>query len=134
VINQAFVGMAEKIINEQGAISLAQALEMAAAGSHETMDLIFLAGKIRQRFKQTQIFKCAIINAKSGMCPEDCAFCAQSAHHHTDVATYELLSAQKLEQTGLEVAAAGASNYSVVTSGTALTEADIETVCQVERR
>lgn len=134
MFNQAFIKMAEKIIHDHGELTYEQAMALATAGPDQTMDLIALAGKIRQHCMTTRFFKCAIINAKSGMCPEDCAFCAQSAHHRTDVDTYELLSADRLEQTGLEMAAAGATNYSIVTSGTALTDADIDTVCQVARR
>lgn len=111
-----------------------QAMAITAMTSEQTLDLIVLANKIRQRFQPTRLFKCAIINAKSGRCPEDCAFCAQSVHHHTDVQTYDLLSPDQLVQTGLEMAAAGATHYSVVTSGTALTKADIDTVCRVARR
>lgn len=131
--NQAFVRIAEKIMHGGGQISRQEALELTAAGPDETLDLIACAGKIRQHFKQNTVFKCAIINAKSGMCPEDCAFCAQSAHHHTQVPVYDLLSAEKLEAEGLKMAAAGATNYSVVTSGTSLTEKDVDTVCRVAR-
>jgi len=133
VFNQDFIRLAEKIMYEQGEITRAQALELAAAGPEETPDLIACAGRIRRYFKQDTAFKCAIINAKSGMCPEDCAFCAQSAHHHTQVPVYDLLNAEKLETEGLKMAAAGATNYSVVTSGTSLTEKDVETVCRVAR-
>ncbi len=134
MLNQDIVHLAEKIIKGEGSLSQDQALTLTATNSQDSMDLIFLAGKIRQRFQQTRVFKCGIINAKSGMCPEDCAFCAQSAHHTSGVETYELLSAERLEQAGLEMATAGATNYSVVTSGTSLTQADIDTVCRVARR
>lgn len=134
MFDQQFVGLAHKIVHEDGEITHQQALEMASAGPDRTMDLIALANKIRQRFKPTEVFKCAIINAKSGMCPEDCAFCAQSAHHQTTAQTYDLLSAELLEQTGLDMAASGASNYSMVTSGTNLTPTEIKTVCEVARK
>lgn len=127
------VGLAEKIVNEGGEISQDQALELAALGPNGSLDLITLAGKIRDRFMSRQAFKCAIINAKSGMCPEDCAFCAQSAHHQVNVETYDLLSVKELEETGLKMAAAGASNYSVVTSGKNLTADEVDKVCQVAR-
>ncbi len=133
MFNQAFIRIAEKIIREHGEISRDEALELAAAGLEETPDLMACAGRIRKHFKKNTVFKCAIINAKSGMCPEDCAFCAQSAHHNTQVPVYDLLSAEKLETEGLKMAAAGATNYSVVTSGTSLTERDVETVCRVAR-
>jgi biotin synthase len=134
VFHQAFIRMAEKIIHDEGEIGPEQALEMAHADARSTMDLIACSGKIRDTFMPPSAFKCAIINAKSGMCPEDCAFCAQSAHHQTHAQTYGLCSARELEETGLEMAAAGATNYSVVTSGTFLTDAEIDIVCDVARR
>jgi biotin synthase len=134
VFDQAIVDLAGKIVREDGDITQQQALDLAYADSERTLDLIALANKIRRHFKRAEVFKCAIINAKSGMCPEDCAFCAQSAHHHTQAQTYELLDAGQLERTGLEMAAAGATNYSMVTSGTRLTESEIETVCRVASR
>lgn len=134
MFNQDFIRIAEKIIHGNGEISRKEALILATAASDETMDMIACAGKIRQHFKRKDVFKCAIINAKSGMCPEDCAFCAQSAHHQAEVPVYDLLSAQELEDEGLKMAAAGATNYSVVTSGTSLTDADLDTVCSVARR
>lgn len=134
MFNQVFIHLAEKIIHGQDEISQDEAHQLAAADEDETMDLIACAGKIRRQFMPTAVFKCAIINAKSGKCPEDCAFCAQSAHHSTHAQTYDLLSAEKLEATGLKMAAAGATNYSVVTSGTALTEEEIDTVCRVAQR
>ena len=134
MFNQAFIRVAEMIINDEGELDQELALELANADGQSTMDLIACAGKIRQKFMAPAVFKCAIINAKSGMCPEDCAFCAQSAHHTTHAETYELRSAQELEETGLKMAAAGATNYSVVTSGTSLTDAEIDIVCGVARR
>ncbi|MGD8845700.1 MAG: biotin synthase BioB [Desulfobacteraceae bacterium] len=134
MFNQAFIRMAEMIINDEGELDQELALELAHADAQWTMDLIFCAGKIREKFMTPAVFKCAIINAKSGMCPEDCAFCAQSVHHHTHAETYELLSARELEETGLKMAADGATNYSMVTSGTSLTDAEIDIVCGVARR
>ena len=133
MFNQVFISLSKKIIEEDAGITEDEALELAAARPEDTPDLIACAGKIRQHFKQQQVFTCAITNAKSGKCPEDCAFCAQSVHHHTRAETYDLLSADALEATGLKMAESGASNYSIVTSGTSLTEADIETVCRVAR-
>jgi biotin synthase len=134
VFNQALIRLSAGIIHGDEVISRNQALELVATEPEQTLDLIACAGKIRQRFKPVPVFKCAIINAKSGLCPEDCAFCAQSAHHHTGTAVYDLLAAGQLEDEGLKAAASGATHFSVVTSGTALTDADLDTVCRVARR
>jgi len=60
---------------------------------------------------------CVIINAKSGLCSEDCAFCAQSRRARTDIRPYPLLSREKLVEGAKAAAAAGASRFSLVTSG-----------------
>jgi biotin synthase len=134
VFNQAFIRMATGIIQNNEAISQEQALELAAADADQTLDLIACAGKIRRHFIPGPVFKCAIINAKSGLCSEDCAYCAQSVHHRTGAEVYDLLGAEQLEAEGLKAAASGATNFSVVTSGTALTDKDLETVCKVAGR
>ncbi len=134
MFNQEILGLAHKIIHADTEIDYDDALGLAAADPGDTPDLIACAGKIRRHFMSPGVFTCAIINAKSGMCPEDCAFCAQSLHHYSNVQTYDLLDADELVATGLEMARAGASNYSVVTSGTSLNHQDLDTVCEVTRR
>ena len=47
-------------------------------------DLCKGADKIREHFVGDKVDLCSIINGRSGRCPEDCKYCAQSAHHHTD--------------------------------------------------
>ena len=60
---------------------------------------------------------CVIINAKSGLCSEDCAFCSQSVKAQTDVPTYPLLPREKLVEAAQAAAEAGAARFSLVTSG-----------------
>jgi biotin synthase len=134
VFNQAFIRLATEIIQKKEGICRELSLELAAADAGQTLDLIACAGKIRQHFRPGPVFKCAIINAKSGRCSEDCAFCAQSVHHRTGAAVYDLLGAEQLEAGGLKAAASGATHFSVVTSGTALTEKDLDRVCRVAGR
>ena len=76
------------------------------------------ASEIREHFKGKSISLCAIINAKSGRCPENCAFCAQSAHHHTDAPVYPLVSAQEMIEEARRAKEEGAHMFGIVTSGT----------------
>jgi biotin synthase len=110
-----------------GCISRKDAVELAA-GSGEVMDLFMCAHRIRQQYKGEKAFTCSIINAKSGRCSEDCAFCAQSAHHKTSAATYPMLDEQRLVEGALHCAEAGATRYSMVTSGYMLKEEEIDTI------
>jgi len=68
------------------------------------------------RFGQ-QVSLCVIINAKSGLCSEDCAFCSQSVRAQTEIPTYPLLPREKLVEAAQAAAEAGAARFSLVTSG-----------------
>ena len=91
-------------------------------------DLFALAGLARARFAGPA-FTCAIANAKSGRCPEDCAFCAQSAHHSTDAPVYPLVDADTLIRKAEAMAAHGVARFGIVTSGTALSDRDLDSLC-----
>ncbi len=91
-------------------------------------DLFAIAGLARARFAGPA-FTCAIVNAKSGRCPEDCAFCAQSARHRTGAPVYPLVDAETLIRKAEAAAAAGAARFGIVTSGTALSDRDFDSLC-----
>jgi biotin synthase len=75
------------------------------------------ANRVRERQFGRKVSFCVIINAKSGACSEDCAFCSQSARAKSDVPQYSLLPKEKLVEAAQAAAAAGASRFSLVTSG-----------------
>ncbi|MCX5856732.1 MAG: biotin synthase BioB [Deltaproteobacteria bacterium] len=56
-------------------------------------------------------------NAKSGKCPENCKFCAQSAHYATDVESYPLKKASEIIREAEAAGRAGAEMFGIVTSG-----------------
>lgn len=60
---------------------------------------------------------CSIINVKSGLCPEDCKWCAQSAHYRTDSETYGVLPSEKVSAQALHNEKAGIGRFSLVASG-----------------
>lgn len=61
---------------------------------------------------------CSIINAKSGRCMENCAFCAQSAHHNSSPPVYPLKSQQEIVEGARLADQEGSHCYGIVTSGT----------------
>lgn len=132
MFNATMLSIAEKIAAyDDWRISYEQARTLIPGNTEAVFDMMSFANKIRQWFKQNHVFKCSIVNAKSGRCAEDCAFCAQSAHHRCNVEIYPLLSAEQLIETGLRFADEGATHFSVVTSGTALDAGEVDTVCRV---
>lgn len=61
---------------------------------------------------------CSIINAKSGRCQENCAFCAQSSHHQSAVPVYPLKSKAEIIDGARLAQEEGSHCYGIVTSGT----------------
>ncbi|MCP4680774.1 MAG: biotin synthase BioB [Desulfobacterales bacterium] len=129
MFNNKLVNISEKIIKDANhPISYEGACELVAINNGDVIDLIICAHKIRKRYKDNNIFTCSIINAKSGQCSEDCAFCAQSAHHDAEIETYQLLSKDELIKNAIKMQEAGATKYSIVTSGFMLTEKELDVI------
>ncbi|MBW2690745.1 MAG: biotin synthase BioB [Deltaproteobacteria bacterium] len=78
------------------------------AGAHHLKELTF--GDTAQL--------CSIINAKSGRCQENCAFCAQSSHHQSSPPIYPLKSREEIVDGARQAQEEGSHCYGIVTSGT----------------
>lgn len=89
-------------------------------------ELLEAADEIRKHFCSNIFDICSIINAKSGKCSENCKFCAQSAHYKTNISEYPLLDKEKIVENALYMAEKGVLRFSIVTSGKALTDKDVE--------
>ena len=90
---------------------------MNIARQRDIVSLISFANVIREELKGHVIDLCAIINAKSGRCSEDCAFCSQSAHYITDIERYPLVSEEKIVESAKEASNIGANRFGIVVSG-----------------
>ncbi len=79
--------------------------------------LMKVAIEVRNKTQGNKAELCAIVNARSGRCTEDCAFCAQSIHHQTSIQKYPLLSSEEIIQRAERAASDGVRRFSIVTSG-----------------
>jgi len=128
MFNKMLLSITEKIIKDPNdSITYEDACKLAAS-HHNPVDLIMCANKIREKYQKNNIFTCSIINAKSGRCSEDCAFCAQSAFHKTGTETYPLLDKEKIINNSILMEKAGAIKYSMVTSGHSLSSKEIDSI------
>jgi biotin synthase len=111
-----------KLTREEGAAVL-------RCPDDQLLDLLSAAYRVRRRFfgKRVQLY--FLINAKSGLCPEDCAYCSQSKVATSEIPRYNLLSSEKL-LAGAEAAyRRHATTYCIVISARGPNRREIETIC-----
>ncbi|MFC1537390.1 biotin synthase BioB [Gemmatimonadota bacterium] len=119
----------EQALKKRGRLGEREARLVLEDKSLELSALLAITDCLRRSHSGNRIRLCSIVNARSGSCPEDCAFCAQSTHHSAAVRRYPLLPVEKLVDAAREAARSGAGEFSIVTSGRSLSKArDIESV------
>lgn len=94
-----------------------EATTLLGSGREELPFLMHAADTIRRRFCGNRMDLCSLINAKSGLCLEDCKFCAQSSRYKTGCKVYALVSIEKMVKQAKEAKKAGATNFCIVISG-----------------
>lgn len=120
----------KKVING-GTLSREEAILLSSA---QLEPLCEAADQIRRHFCGNAFDMCSIINGKSGKCPEDCKYCAQSSHYSADTAVYPLLSTDEILREAKANAADGILRFSIVTSGKRLSNQEVEQVCDSFRK
>lgn len=121
--------LVQKIISG-GFINQSQARDLIRTPDKDLFSLLASADIIRQYFKGNKIKLCAIVNAKSGRCSENCVFCAQSGHNKTAVNVYPLLSAEEMASAARAAEKTmSATCFSIVTSGKSIySDSEIDSI------
>lgn len=125
--------LADKVLQGDG-ITFDEAISLI--GLTKNSDIICLAGlanRIREEFCGMKIELCSIINAKSGACPEDCKFCAQSSFYRTECLVYPLISQEAILDKANEAKKMGVRNFCIVTSGRTVNDTDFARILDVLR-
>ena len=124
----------EEIINGIN-ISKKNALELYDVQTSTDLDFFLMsARRLFDYFCDGKNDLCSIINAKSGHCSENCAYCSQSAHFDCDISAYSFLSADEIVAAAKEREKIGAKRFSIVTSGGSLHDSDLDNVCEAAIR
>jgi biotin synthase len=95
--------------------------------------LLELAAAEREKASRNHVELCAIFNAKSGRCSEDCVFCAQSAYHKTDIAASPLPDGAEVLAYARKLEGYGVKRFSLVTSGKGISDGDLEKLLSIYR-
>lgn len=93
-------------------------------------ELMFQAQAIhRATFDPTEIQISTLLSIKTGGCPEDCAYCPQSALHEDGVKAEKLMAVENVLAEAKKAKAAGASRFCMGAAWRTPKERDMETVC-----
>lgn len=109
-------------------VSKTQALAILNSSDEELLDLVNAAFEIRKRNfgKTVQLY--FLMNAKSGLCPEDCHYCSQSKISDAPIPKYNILSRDKLLEGAKLAAQQQSKTYCIVISGRAPNEREIQAI------
>jgi biotin synthase len=118
-----------------GSISGEDAVVLSETRGGDRFFLFAEANRIREHFLGSKAFLCSIINAKSGRCPENCAFCAQSSHHSSETPVFPLVDEEQMVSCASDAEANGSTCYGIITSGSGIKKGEeLERICRAVQR
>jgi biotin synthase len=124
----AFIrGCMDKVL-AGGSITFEEAERLLAAD--DVMALADCANTITRAFNGDTVDVEALINAKSGKCPEDCSFCAQSSFYDTGITKYPLLPKDVLVENAKKAKESGATSFCLVCAYRDPPEKDFQQICE----
>lgn len=119
-----------KVLDGKG-VTLGDALELAVGAN--TDELCDAAEEIMNKFVGRKVDSCSIVNARSGLCTEDCKWCAQSKRFHTGCEIYSRISDEDMMNAASHNEREGIHRFSLVTSGRKVTDSEIDDFCRMFR-
>lgn len=108
-------------------LSLEQVLDMHE--NLETEQILALASELRTKHQGDIFESCSIMNARSGLCSEDCKWCSQSKFSKTTVDVYPLVSTEQALKAAQYNADKGIERFSLVTSGRSMSQKEMQLTC-----
>ncbi|QGJ72369.1 Biotin synthase [Planctomycetales bacterium 10988] len=113
------------------AITKEEGLAILGCPDEELLDLMSAAFKIRHHHfgKHVQLY--FLMNAKSGLCPEDCGYCSQSKISDAEIPKYNLLNKQKLLDGARVAAERQSKTYCIVISARGPSDREMRAVTEI---
>jgi biotin synthase len=114
-----------------GEIDRSDARAILDSADIDLLDLLAAAYRIRHRHFGNTVQLFFLMNAKSGLCPEDCGYCSQSKVSDAEIPRYNLLSAPKLLEAAKLAAERQSKTFCIVISARGPTQREIDFVCKI---
>lgn len=111
-------------------LTMEEALSVLEADNDEVLPILQAAFTVRKHYYGKKVKLNMIINAKSGLCPEDCGYCSQSIVSTAPVKKYTLLDKDTLLAGAREAMSRKAGTYCIVAAGKGPTDKELEQVVE----
>ena len=113
------------VLSEEEGISLLE------SDDAELLDLLAAAYRVRHRRWGNRVHLNLLINAKSGLCSEDCGYCSQSRVSKAEIPRHKLLEEEKILEGARLAAERRARTYCIVVSGRTPTDKELKAVARI---
>ena len=123
-------GLAERVL-DGAALGVEEALQVLRCPDQELLELLAAAYRVRHRYFGNQVRLHFLINAKSGLCSEDCGYCSQSKESTADIPKYNLVTREELMAGARAAAQRRARTYCIVLSGRTPRERELDVITEV---
>ncbi|MFD0676141.1 MULTISPECIES: biotin synthase BioB [unclassified Paenibacillus] len=114
-------------------LTMEEGLAVLRADDYELLAVMDAAFQVRRYFYGTKVKLNLIINAKSGLCPEDCGYCSQSIVSVAPVSKYPMLDKDTLIAGAHKAMELKVGTYCIVASGKGPTNKELEQVIEAVR-
>ena len=112
-------------------LTKAEAAEVLQASDAEVLDLLHAAFRVRAHHFGRKVQLYLLMNAKSGLCPEDCGYCSQSKVSEAEIPRYNLLNREELLAGAKAAVERQATTYCIVISARGPNEREMAAVEQL---
>ena len=122
--------LADRVLNDSP-LTRDEALAVLAAPDDELLDLLAAAYRVRRRYFGNTVQLYFLMNAKSGLCPEDCGYCSQSKVSEAEIPRYNILNREKLLDGARLAAERKSKTYCIVISARGPNERELDAVASI---
>ncbi len=105
-----------------------EALAVLKSPDEELLSLLDAAFRVRRQYFGNKVQLYYLKNAKSGLCPEDCGYCSQSAVSGAEIGRHAMLNTERLMEGARQAIDSQARTYCIVASGRGPSDRELEHV------
>ncbi len=125
--------LANRVLEGQR-LSESEGLAILRSGDEEILDVLAAAYRVRYRWHGNRVHLYFLMNAKSGRCAEDCAYCSQAGTATSEIARYSMLDSDEIFAGAQQAAERQAATYCIVIARRSPTATELDRIADVVPR